>query len=324
MALRVARSLAEWPRVVDGGRRAVVSVGNFDGLHIGHQRILGAVVERARAEGAIAAAITFDPHPMKVLRPQNAPPLIMTLSDRLAGFERLGLNTALVLPFDQALAKLPADDFVQTVLVDTVKACRILVGANFRYGHRQAGDVALLEELGKRSEFVVEIAPAAEVGGTVVSSSAIRRAVAEGRIEEAGTLLGHPFALSGEVGAGEGRGRNILFPTLNLKADQELLPMKGVYVTECFLQGSPLPSVTNIGTRPTFDGTSLSIETFVLDRKIGEPPVKIELQLRKRLRNEMKFPSPEDLRAQIDLDIQQAREFFKLKEPANKPRVPKS
>ncbi|MFZ0819600.1 MAG: bifunctional riboflavin kinase/FAD synthetase [Candidatus Acidiferrales bacterium] len=318
MALRVARSLAEWPRVVDGGRRAVVSVGNFDGLHIGHQRILDTVVERAQSEGAIAAAITFHPHPMKVLRPGSAPALIMTLNDRLAGFERLGLDAALVLPFDEDLAKLPAEEFVKTVIVDTVRSSRILVGASFRYGYKQAGDVMLLQELGKRNDFTVEIASAAEAGGIVVSSTAIRCAVAEGRIEEAAALLGHSFALSGALVSGEGRGRNILFPTLNLKADQELLPVKGVYVTESSLGGDPLPSVTNIGTRPTFDGTALSIESFVLDRQIASPTENMELHFCKRLRDEMKFPSPEALRGQIKRDIQQAKEFFRLREPATK------
>ncbi len=313
MPLRVARSLAEWPRIVESGRRAVVSVGNFDGLHIGHQRILKAAVARAQSEQALGAAITFDPHPMKVLRPQNAPPLIMTLNDRLAGFERLGLDAAIVLPFDEALAKLPAEEFVKTVIVDTVRACRVLVGANFRYGHRHEGDVALLQKLGTRNDFSVEIAPAAEVNGIVVSSSAIRRAVAEGRVEEATALLGHPFELSGVVASGEGRGRNILFPTLNLKAEQELIPTKGVYVTQTVFEGNALPSITNIGTRPTFDGVSLSIETFVLDQHIDPPPQRIEIQICKRLRDEKKFPSSEALRAQIELDLLQVREFFKLR-----------
>jgi riboflavin kinase/FMN adenylyltransferase len=311
MALRVARSLGEWPRVVEGGRRAVVSVGNFDGLHIGHQRILSAIVERARAEGAISAVITFDPHPMKVLRPQNAPRLIMTLDDRLAGFERLGLDAALVLPFDEALAKIPAAEFVKTVIVDAVRASRILVGADFRYGHKQVGDVPLLQELGRQNDFKVEIAPAAEVGGIVVSSTAIRRAVAEGRVDEAGLLLGRAFALSGTVGAGEGRGGKVLVPTLNMKPNQELLPVNGVYVTETVLGEARLPSVTNVGTRPTFDGNSLSVETFVLDSQIASPPDKIEVLFRKRLRDEMKFSSPEALREQIQRDIQQAKDFFR-------------
>jgi riboflavin kinase/FMN adenylyltransferase len=311
MALRVARSLAEWPRIVEGGKRAVVSVGNFDGLHIGHQRVLGAIVERARREGAIAAAITFDPHPMKVLRPRNAPRLIMTLDDRLAGFEKLGVDAALILPFDEALAKIPARDFVLTVLVETVRASCVLVGANFRYGHKQAGDVALLQELGRQNDFTVEIAPSAEVGGVVVSSSAIRRAVAEGRVVEAEHLLGRPIALSGMVGAGEGRGGKVLVPTLNLKPDQELLPMIGVYVTETVLGEALLPSVTNVGTRPTFDGNALSIETFVIDSLIASPPDKIEVRFRARLRDEMKFPSPEALREQIQRDIQQAKDFLR-------------
>jgi riboflavin kinase/FMN adenylyltransferase len=296
---------------VEGGRRAVVSVGNFDGLHIGHQRILSAIVERARRERAIAAVITFDPHPMKVLRPQNAPRLIMTLDERLAGFERLGLDAALILPFDEALAKLPAAEFVKSVIVDTVRASRILVGANFRYGHKQAGDVALLQELGEQNDFTVEIAPAAEVGGIVVSSSAIRRAVAEGRVEDAALLLGRAFALSGAVAGGEGRGGKVLVPTLNMKPKQELLPMTGVYVTETLLQGSKLESVTNVGTRPTFDGNSLSIETFVLDERIETPPQEIEVHFRKRLRDEAKFPSPEALRDQIQRDIQRAKNFFR-------------
>jgi riboflavin kinase / FMN adenylyltransferase len=314
MALLIATSLAEWPRMVDGGRRGVVSVGNFDGLHLGHQLILGAVVERARGEGAIAAAITFDPHPMKVLRPESAPAMIMTLSDRLAGFKRLGLDAALVLPFNDALARLPAEEFVKRVIVETVRTHRILVGANFRYGNKGAGDVALLQELGRHNDFMVEITSAAEVGGIVVSSTAIRRAVAEGRIEEAASLLGHSFALSGALVEGEGRGRNILFPTLNLKPDQELLPMKGVYVTETVMGGNPLPSVTNVGTRPTFDGAALSIETFVLNQQIDPAPPRIELHFCKRLRDEMKFPAPEALRAQIQRDIEQAKEFFKLRD----------
>jgi riboflavin kinase/FMN adenylyltransferase len=310
MALRVARSLAEWPRIVEGGKRAVMSVGNFDGLHLGHQRILKTIVERARTESALAALITFDPHPMKVLRPQNAPALIMTLNDRLAGFERLGMDAALVLPFDEALARLPAEEFVKSVIVDTVRASRVLVGASFRYGHRQAGDVALLEELGRRNDFAVEIAPAAEVNGIVVSSTAIRRAVAEGRVDEAETLLGHPFLLSGAVVRGEGRGGKILVPTLNLKPDQELLPMKGVYVTESFLEGILQPSVTNIGTRPTFDGNTLSVESHLLDFKNLTTDGPVEVRFRKRLRDERKFDSPAALKAQISLDIAEALAFF--------------
>ncbi|HUK30841.1 MAG TPA: bifunctional riboflavin kinase/FAD synthetase [Candidatus Acidoferrum sp.] len=317
MALRVARSLAEWPRVVEDRRRTVVSVGNFDGLHLGHQRILRAIVERARRQGAIAAAITFDPHPMKVLRPENAPPLIMTLEDRLAGFERLGLDAALILTFDEALAQIPAAEFVKSVIVDSVRACCVLVGANFRYGHKQAGDVALLQELGRRNDFTVEIAPSAEVGGTVVSSTAIRRAVAEGRMEDAALLLGRPFALSGGVVGGEGRGGKVVVPTLNLKPNQELLPMMGVYVTETVVDGKSLPSVTNVGTRPTFDGNTLSVETFVLDSRIASVPGVIVVKFCKRLRDEMKFPSPDALRAQIQRDIEQAKQYFAAKQLSN-------
>jgi len=320
MALGVARSLLEWDSVAGRDRRAVVSVGNFDGLHIGHQRILGAVVERARREKLLAAAITFDPHPLKVLRPQGAPALIMTLDQRLEGFGRLGLDAALVLRFDEALAALPAEEFVVRVIANAVRASCVLVGVNFRYGHRQTGDVAQLQELGKTHGFCVEVAAAAEVNGVPVSSTAIRRAVAEGKVEEAAPLLGRPFSLTGKIVQGEGRGRELLLPTLNLKAEQELLPLKGVYATETMSDGNKLPSVTNIGTRPTFDGNALSIETFVMDSHFSEPPEHIELRFYRRLRDEKKFPSPEALRVQIEADVQQARELFRSSR-APDPRV---
>jgi riboflavin kinase/FMN adenylyltransferase len=316
MAFRIAHSAAEWRAGVRDERRTVVSVGNFDGLHIGHQKILKAMVERARQEGRIAAAITFDPHPLKILRPQAAPPLIMTIGQRLAGFAQFGLDAALVIRFDEALAHVPAEEFVRNMLVETVRADAILVGANFRFGHQQTGDVALLTRLGVRYGFAVEIVEPAEVNGKLVSSTAIRQAIADGNVEEAGALLGYTFVLTGTVQSGAGRGAKIVFPTLNLAAEQELLPARGVYATETFLRGKLYRSVTNVGVRPTFDGHGITVESHLFDFSDTITSGAMEVRFRKRLREERKFPDAEALRAQIALDITTAKSYFDDREKA--------
>jgi riboflavin kinase / FMN adenylyltransferase len=317
VAFRVARSVSEWNSLAksfaaeSGVRGSVISVGNFDGLHIGHQKIIRAVVDGARREKAIAAVITFDPHPLKVLRPQAAPPLIMTIAQRITGFAGCGLDAALVMCFDRALADLSAEEFVRTVLVETVGAKRILVGANFRFGYQQAGNVDFLTRLGQKHRFAVDIMAAAEVGGRPVSSTEIRRAVAEGRVHEASALLGHPFALTGTVRPGAGRGSKIVFPTLNLAPDQELLPAHGVYATECVVSGTTYRSVTNVGVRPTFDGHDLSVESHLFDFADQVTSGPLEVRFWKCLREERKFDGAEALKAQIALDILAAQEFLK-------------
>jgi len=235
----------------------------------------------------------------------------MTIEQRVAAFEKYGLDAALVMRFDRALAELSAEEFVRNVLVETVQAKRILVGANFRFGCQQTGNVELLSRLGKEHGFEVKIVTAAEVGGKPVSSSEIRRAVSEGKMEEASALLGHPFALTGNIQAGAGRGSKIVFPTLNLAAEQELLPARGVYATECVVGGSKFRSVTNVGVRPTFDGQGLSIESHLFDFSDQVTGGRLELRFWKRLREERKFDGAEELKAQIALDIVSAQQYFK-------------
>jgi riboflavin kinase / FMN adenylyltransferase len=317
VAFRVAHSAAEWRLLAEnfaaeiGAQGSVISIGNFDGLHIGHQKIIRAVVAGARNEKAIAAIITFDPHPLKVLRPDAAPPLIMTIAQRVSGFAECGLDAALVMRFDRALAELTAEEFVRGVLVETVRAKRILVGANFRFGYQQAGNVETLTDLGKTLGFAVEIIAAAEIGGAPVSSTGIRRAVSEGKILEASEMLGHPFTLTGTIQPGAGRGSKIVFPTLNLAAQQELLPARGVYATECVVGGRKFRSVTNVGVRPTFDGHGLSIESHLFDFAEQVTTGGLEVRFWKRLREERKFDGAEALKAQIALDILAAQQFFK-------------
>jgi riboflavin kinase/FMN adenylyltransferase len=317
VSFRVAHSVNEWRSLAEifaaenNLHGSVISIGNFDGLHIGHQKIIRAVVAGARIEKAIASIITFDPHPLKVLRPDAAPPLIMTIGQRVAGFAECGLDAALVMRFDRALADLSAEEFVRSVLVDTVRAKRILVGVNFRFGYQQAGNVEVLARLGKEFGFSVEIMSAAEIGGKPVSSTEIRRAVSEGRVQEASEMLGHPFALTGTIQPGAGRGSKIVFPTLNLAAEQELLPARGVYATECVVGGRKFRSVTNVGVRPTFDGHGLSIESHLFDFAEQVTAGPLEVRFWKRLREERKFDGAEALKAQIGLDILAAQEFFK-------------
>jgi riboflavin kinase/FMN adenylyltransferase len=323
MPLAVLRSLADWAaRFSAAGPRTVLAVGNFDGIHLGHRAILRGIVRDARAIEALAAAVTFDPHPLKVLRPGDAPPLISTLEQRLAGLEEMGLDAALVLKFDLDLAHLPAEDFVRGILVEKLRLTRILVGESFRFGYRQAGDVRLLAELGRRWGFAVEIVPPVVVRGEVASSTAIRRAVREGQVNRAARLLGQPFALTGKVVPGTGKGSRVVFPTLNLAADQELLPAIGVYACETRVAGRVYRSATNVGVRPTFDGGPLTVESHLFDFSERFTSGPMEIRFWRRLRNEQKFSSVDALRAQIARDIARARGFFARLDRASPTRQP--
>ena len=306
------RSTAEWAaRFGATGRRAVLSVGNFDGLHLGHQKILRQVIACAQQQKAIAGVITFDPHPLKVLRPGNAPPLVETIGQRIERFAAIGLEAALVLRFDRALAELTPEQFVRGVLVDELKTAEVLVGENFRFGHRQQGHVDTLRDLGLRFGFSVQIVEPVIIDNEFVSSSAVRSAIAEGRVSHAAHLLGRPFTLTGEIVRGAGRGSTVLFPTLNLAPAQELLPKVGVYATETWVEGRWHRSATNVGFRPTFDGTLLGIESHLFDfsREVTKGPM--EVRFCERLRDERKFSGAAELRAQIAADLRDVREYFR-------------
>ena len=320
---QVLRSTEDWGRLYGPAQRcSVVSIGNFDGLHLGHQKILRAVVERAPAYGALAAAITFDPHPLKLLRPEQAPPLLQTLKQKISGFRGLGLDAALVLNFTAELAALSPEEFIRTTLAGPLRARVVLVGHSFRFGHKQAGNDKRLQELGKQFGFAVEIVEPVTVDGEVVSSSVVRAAVGEGRVARAAQLLGRPFALTGAVRRGSGRGSTIVVPTLNLAPEQELLPKAGVYATETLVGERVYRSATNVGMRPTFDGQALSVESHLFDFSETVTSGEIEVRFWERLRDERKFPDAAQLREQIAADLQQTRDFFKRLDesgPASRP-----
>jgi riboflavin kinase / FMN adenylyltransferase len=293
-------------------RSSVLAVGNFDGLHLGHQAILRATVERALETNAVSTALTFDPPPLKILRPASAPPRISTNTQRIEWCSNVGLEAAVVMPFTVELSRLAPEDFVEHILVGELRVATILVGENFRFGHRQSGTVKLLRELGERLGFEVVIVPPVVFRGEIVSSTIIRREIAEGDVSHAGRLLGRPFVLTGTVVSGTGTGSKFTFPTLNLVPEQELLPARGVYITRTCFPGDSRShrSVTNIGMRPTFNGNSLTVETHLLDFSGEIPAKRMEVRFWKRLRPEKKFSGPEELRQQIARDIESANRFF--------------
>jgi riboflavin kinase/FMN adenylyltransferase len=313
--VRVCQSSRAWSAIYAASNRgSVLAIGNYDGIHLGHQAILRADVERAHETGAVATALTFDPLPRKLLRPESAPPRLSTNGQRMEWFGALGLEAVVVLPFTVELSRVSPQDFVEQILVHDLCVKTVLVGEDFRFGHRQAGTVKLLRELGQRYGFEVAIIPPVMYRGEIVSSTVIRREIAEGKVCRAGRLLGRPFVLSGAVVQGTGTGGKFTFPTLNLKPDQELLPGRGVYITRTFFPGMQrsVRSVTNVGMRPTFNGSSLTVETHLIDAVPEATPARIEVRFWKRLRSEKKFSGPAELRAQIAKDIRQAGRFFSL------------
>ncbi|HEX4002786.1 MAG TPA: bifunctional riboflavin kinase/FAD synthetase [Candidatus Acidoferrales bacterium] len=314
MPFAVLHSEAEWAALFGQAgppaEPAIVTIGNFDGVHLGHQRILRTVCELARQAGCKSAVLTFFPHPARVLRPAEAPPLLMTLDQRIAAIEALGVDIAFVLPFDLHLAAVSAEDFVRRFLVDTMHARALLVGGNFRFGHKQAGDVRLLVQLGQRWGFDVKTLPPVIKDGIVVSSTAIRGALREGRVEDARDLLGRAYALAGEIRTGTGQGRKLVVPTLNLATEQEMLPKNGVYATEVAVGGKTYRAATNVGMRPTFDGVRITIESHLFDFDETLTSGKMEVHFWTRLRDEQKFSGPDALRRQVLRDIDEARRYF--------------
>jgi riboflavin kinase/FMN adenylyltransferase len=304
--MRVFRSLAELP--ADFGPCAV-TIGNFDGVHRGHRAILERLRALASAHGWKPSVLTFDPHPTKIVAPERTPKLMTTPEQRARLMLDAGAEQVLILPFDASVAKLTPEAFAGELLAGRMSARAVLVGDNFRFGCRQAGDIRTLASLGERLGFVVETIQAIRFRGQVVSSSAIRGLIAEGRVALAKRLLGRPYALEGRVVSGRGVGSKQTVPTLNLETSAEVIPARGVYAT----RANGADAVTNIGYRPTFgDSHALTIETFVLGAApdLGETdPLTVEFLA--RLREERKFDSPEALKARILFDAGAAARYFR-------------
>jgi len=292
------------------GHPSAVSIGNFDGVHLGHRAILQEILEKATQLDLVPAVLTFEPHPVRVLAPQRAPRLLTTLKQKLRLLDAAGIETVFVAKFTAEMAALKPNDFVRKYLVDGLHAKALCVGGNFTFGNRQTGTIDTLREWGQEFESV-EVSPV-ECRGLRASSTTIRQRIQEGRVSQAGRMLGRWYEIEGQVVSGAGRGKNLTVPTLNLQPENELIPAHGVYVTRTSMDsGSFVDSITNIGTRPTFDNGSTSIETFVLRAPVSQGVKTARIQLLRRIRDEKKFDSPEKLRQQIGSDVRAAERFFR-------------
>ena len=289
----------------------VLALGNFDGLHRGHMKIIDRVRRRAGERGGTPAAMTFEPHPPRVLRPDKAPPLLMTPDQRLEALARSGMQGVAVVRFTEDLSRWDPETFVRSVLVEWLHVAEVWVGANFLFGHDRAGTFTVLRSLGARYGFRAEKIDPVRYKDFVVSSTRIRRLLAEGRVDEAGALLGHHYFIDGVVTRGAGRGRGLGFPTANIQTTNELVPPAGVYATTITIDGIVHPSITNIGLRPTFgDVEHPVVETHIFDVDRDLYDAGVRLSFVQRLRDERAFPDVDALRAQIEADCRSARRLF--------------
>jgi len=306
-------------------RGAVLSIGNFDGVHVGHHAVLRHVVATAREARVPAAAMTLDPHPVKLLRPSAAPQLLTTLAQRLELIAATGIDVTLVLPFTHRLARMPAERFVREVIVDRLAAREGYIGANFRFGADRGGDVDLLARMGRELGFRASAWPTVVVDGEPVSSTRVRKAVSEGGVEQAAKLLGRVPFVDGQVVVGRQMGRGIGFPTLNVDVENELLPARGVYVTAAEVDGveGVYGSVTNVGVRPTVtDGGFVTVESHLFGFGADVYGRRARVHFLARLREERSFPSVEALREQIGRDAEAARRTLEARPVREVPLVP--
>ncbi len=295
-------------------KRTVLTVGNFDGVHLGHQRILREVIQEARARGAASFALTFEPHPMRLLRPQQAPLLITPSGERIARLKRTGLDAVLILPFTRELAELSARDFAATILRDALHAVSVHEGDQFRFGRAASGDLNTLKELGDELGFSVHVHPAEHVHRDAISSSRVRELLTNGNVSRARTLMGAPFAIESTPAAGRGYGTRYTVPTINLAPYSELIPANGVYITCLEVAGEPFKAVTNVGTRPTFGEGEVVIESHLLNfhpiSLYATTPLRLTFFA--RLREEIRWETPNALKAQIGFDVKRANRYFRL------------
>jgi riboflavin kinase/FMN adenylyltransferase len=293
---------------------AYVSVGNFDGVHRAHAHVLGEIVSRARPNGGKAVAVTFEPHPARILKPESGLKLLTPLSEKLRWLQGTGIDAVLVLPFGRDLSLMTPRQFAERILRKSLHAREVHEGFNFRFGHKAGGDVTLLAELGREMGFEMKVYPEMSLRGETVSSTQIRKLIAAGRLSRARHLLARPFCILGVPGRGRGYGSKYTVPTINLARYEELVPKDGVYITWTRVATERFDSVTNVGNRPTFGAELFAIETHLLNFHPIEltPDTEVEICFLERLRDEIKFPSVDALREQIARDVKKARRYFHL------------
>lgn len=292
-------------------RPTVLTLGVFDGLHLGHQLIMNTVVERARKLGAVPTVITFDPHPRAVLHPQSAPPLLQTFDQKIEGFGVLGIEQTIVVRFTKEFSSISAPEFLRDVVKERLHAQEVYLGKGFAFGHNREGNIELLRRLGAELGFVAGEVPEVSFRGRRVSSSKIRELLAKGNVNLARRMLGRPYGVEGRVERGAERGHKLGFPTANLHPQNRVIPKNGVYVTGTLIDGQWRRSVTNIGLRPTFgEATEPSVETYVMNWDGDLYGDVIRVRFLYRLRDERKFLGIDELKTQIDRDVARANNYF--------------
>lgn len=292
-------------------RPTVLTLGVFDGLHLGHQRIMQTVVERAREIGAVPTAITFDPHPRAVLHPESAPPLLQTLDQRLANLEVLGIKQTIVIPFTREFSGQPAEVFLKNIIHDRLHAREVYLGKGFAFGKGRGGNIELLRRMSSELGFVADEVDEVRLRGRRISSSKIRELLAAGRVNLARRMLGRPYGVEGVIIRGNRRGHTIGFPTANLKPHNRVVPRFGVYATATLIDGAWRKSITNIGVRPTFESaTEPSIETYIFDYDGDLYGDVLRVRFLHWIRDERKFSGVDELKAQIVKDTDRARNYF--------------
>jgi riboflavin kinase/FMN adenylyltransferase len=292
-------------------RPTVLTLGVFDGLHLGHQKIMRTIVERARALQAVPTVITFDPHPRAVLHSESAPPLLQTLDQRIGAFEVLGLEQTIVIRFNRDFAATDAETFLREVIHDRLKAKEVYLGKGFAFGKNRAGNIELLKKLSAELGFLADEVPEVQLRGQRISSSRIRHLLLEGHINLARRMLGRPYGIEGRVVRGDRRGHKIGFPTANLQTVNRVMPKNGVYVTSTLIDGQWRRSITNIGVRPTFENQAEpTIETYILNWAGDLYGDVIRVRFLHRIRDERKFSGIEELKAQINKDLARAEIYF--------------
>ena len=292
-------------------RPTVLTLGVFDGLHLGHQLIMKTIVERARATGAVPTVITFDPHPRALLHPESAPPLLQTFDQKIEALSVLGIEQTIVIRFDQNFAQIRAEDFLRTVIADRLHAKEVYLGCGFAFGHGREGNIELLRTVSQSLGFFADEVPELRLRGRRVSSSRIRELLQQGQVNLARRMLGRPYGVEGRVVRGAERGATLGFPTANLHPQNRVIPRNGVYVTATLIDGQWRRSVTNIGTRPTFGSANeSSIETFVMNWSGDLYGDVARVRFLHRLREEKKFGSIEELKFQIERDVARAQNYF--------------
>jgi riboflavin kinase/FMN adenylyltransferase len=293
-------------------RPTVLTLGVFDGLHLGHQLIMSTVVERARAIGSVPTVITFDPHPRAVLHPESAPPLLQTFDQKIEAFGVLGIEQTIIVRFTRDFAQLEAEDFLRDVVRDRLQAVEVYLGRGFAFGRNREGNIELLRKVSEHLGFSADEVPEVRLRGQRISSSKIRGLLAEGKVNLARRMLGRPYGVEGRVVRGAERGRTLGFPTANLRPENRVIPRGGVYVTATLIEGAWRRSITNIGTRPTFENDSAqpSVETYVMNWTGDLYGDVVRVRFLHRLRNERKFASIDELKQQIERDRDRASEYF--------------